>query len=73
MSEVYDYRRLKGRIIEMYDTQANFAKAMGVRQETISNKLSGKRDFSRTEVLKIADLLKIPLTDLEPYFFCVLS
>ena len=40
MSEVYDYRKLRGRIREMFGTQANFAKKIGLSEVSVSNKLN---------------------------------
>jgi transcriptional regulator with XRE-family HTH domain len=71
MSIVYDYSKLTGRIIEKCGTRKAFAKAIGLTPETISMRLSGKRDFSRDEIFRIAQVLEIPYNELEPYFFCV--
>lgn len=65
----YDYSKLIGRIIEKYGTRKNFAKAMKISPETLSKRLSGKRDFSRDEIYNISSLLEIPFNELEPYFF----
>ena len=73
MSVNYDYSKLTGRIIEKCGTRKEFAKAIGLTPETISMRLSGKRDFSRDEIFRIAQVLEIPYSDLEPYFFCVKS
>jgi transcriptional regulator with XRE-family HTH domain len=71
MSVEYDYSKLTGRIVEKFGTRKEFAKAVGLTPETISMRLSGKRDFSRDEIFHIAKLLEIPYNELEPYFFCV--
>ena len=71
MSVQYDYSKLTGRIVEKFGTRKEFAKAVGLTPETISMRLSGKRDFSRDEIFHIAKLLEIPYNELEPYFFCV--
>lgn len=71
MSNVYDYAKLNGRIIEKFGTRKSFAKAAKLTPETLSMRLNGKRDFSRDEIFRMAKLLEIPYNELEPYFFCV--
>lgn len=63
------YAKLKGRIIEKYGTQGNFAKALGVVQMTVSRKLNGSVSFSREDMLIWADLLQIERKDIPDYFF----
>ena len=47
---VYNYDKLKGRIVEKFGSQVAFAKALGISEKTISNKLSGKRYFTQLEI-----------------------
>ena len=63
------------RLVPTHETEIRkaFAHAVGLTPETISMRLSGKRDFSRDEIFRIAQVLEIPYNDLEPYFFCVKS
>ena len=67
----YDYSKLKGRIRERFVSQKAFAEKLGVTPETMTLRLNGKRDFTRTEIFNIASLLGIAYSDLEEYFFCV--
>ena len=62
-------RKLRGRIREYYDTQADFAVAMGKSPATLSQKLNGKVDFDRKEIETICNLLHIPAVDIPVYFF----
>ena len=58
----YDYSRLLGRITEKFGSQRAFAKAVGMSENSISRKLTGKEtitvgnmeDWSRPELLDIA-------------------
>lgn len=61
------YPKLKGKIIEVYGTQSEFAKALGINKATLSKKLSGEGDFTLKEAVRIMDLLKIE--DGGQYFF----
>lgn len=67
----FDYRKLAGRIKEKFDTQAAFAKKMGLSSAALSQKLNNKADFSQEEIVLAAELLDLP--DLKSYFFCVKS
>ena len=61
--------KLRGLIREKYCTQAAFAHAMGMHSATLSAKLRGVSDFSRSEIEKSCRLLDIPATQLGDYFF----
>lgn len=65
----YDYSKLKGRIIEVYETQGNFANAMGKTQETLSKKLNNIRRFDQNEITLAVQLLNISPEDINSYFF----
>ena len=65
----YDYSKLKGRIIEVYETQGNFANAMGKTQETLSKKLNNIRRFDQNEITLAIQLLNISPEDINSYFF----
>lgn len=65
----FDYRKLKGRIKEVYDTQKAFADALGIRATTLTLKLSGRSDFTQSEMNAAADLLKFSRADIPMYFF----
>ena len=64
---MYNYSKLKGRIIEIYGTQAKFAEELGMRKGSFSNKINNKRNFTQDEITKAIGLLSIdnPI----PYFF----
>lgn len=61
--------KLKGRIVELYGTQENFAKSMNSTPQTITAKLSGNSRFTQDEIIKWANALKLEITDIVPYFF----
>lgn len=65
----YDYSKLNGKIREVYGTQAEFAKAMGIGQTSLSFKLNNKSEWSQDEMETAMDLLKIPRTSVRAYFF----
>jgi len=65
----FDYRKLKGKIKEIFDTQDAFAKALGISNVTLSLKLNNKAEFSQKEIDKASDLLKIKKEEIPIYFF----
>lgn len=64
-----DYSRLRGRITERCETQAEFAKRMGLSERSISLKLNGKRMFNQKEIDRAIDVLGLTLSDIPDYFF----
>jgi transcriptional regulator with XRE-family HTH domain len=66
---VFDYRKLKGRIREIFNTQSAFAEAMGMSTTSLSAKLNNKIEFSQKEIDKASDLLKIKKEEIPIYFF----
>jgi transcriptional regulator with XRE-family HTH domain len=65
-----DYAKLRGRIVEKFQTQSAFARAMGKNTSTINGKLNGKSQWTADEIEKACGLLDIPLTEAHLYFFC---
>lgn len=67
----YNYSKLKGKIIEKYGKQHNFAVAMGFSDRTLSLKLTNKRFWKQPEMLKACEVLEIDEKDIAQYFFNV--
>ena len=63
------YNKLRGAIREKYGTQESFAEAMDMHPATLSGKLTGKTDWSKTEMETAAKLLDISFGDVHAYFF----
>lgn len=66
---IYNYSKLKGRVTEYFDTQENFANAMGMSRVSISQKLNNISYFSQYEIDKACELLSIDTTEIPTYFF----
>ena len=66
---VFDYRKLRGRIIELYGSQSAFVKAFGSSENTFSRKLNNKIRFSVNDIMLMIRLLKIQICDIGEYFF----
>ena len=65
----YNYRKLSGRIVEVFGTQAKFADAMQKSERTISLKMNNKIPWNQQEILSAADLLSIKYEEIPAYFF----
>lgn len=69
MPHCYDYRKLRGRIKEMYGTQSEFSKKLGISETSVSNKLNNVVDWRQEEMENVIDILEIPSSDIHAYFF----
>lgn len=65
----FNYNKLRGRIIEICGSQSEFAKLIGVSEQTITAKLNGRSSFSQEDILKWSEVLKIDQTEIGIYFF----
>lgn len=65
----FDYNKLKGRIVEKFGTQAEFAKSFECSERTLSLKMNGKIPWKQTEIVKAIKLLELSENDIQEYFF----
>ena len=65
----FDYNKLKGKIKEVFNTQENFAKALGIGTVSLSHKLNNKSEWSQQEINKTVELLNIEDNEVVLYFF----
>lgn len=63
------YSKLRGKIIEVYGSQREFAKAVGRTEQSVTAKLNMKTDFSQGEIIKWCELLGISNEEINRYFF----
>lgn len=68
----FDYRKLKGRIIEKYGNQIEFAKAMKWSERTLSCKMNSKVPWKQTDICAAIKLLGLSENDIQEYFFTVI-
>ena len=66
---IFDYRKLRGKIVEVYGSQTAFVKAFGVSENTFSMKVNNKVRFSANDIIKICRMLDIPKNEIGEYFF----
>lgn len=66
---MFNYGKLRGRIVEIFGTQQEFAKEMQLSEHTLSKKLANKVGWKQKEIVKAIELLKLSLDDVKEYFF----
>lgn len=64
-----DTRKLRGRIIEIFGTQQEFAKKIGKTEQTITAKINGRSQFSQEDIIEWCNALDIEAADIGLYFF----
>lgn len=65
----YKYNKLRGRIVEKYGTQDEFARTIGISRNSLSLKMTGKTGISQTDIIKWCRLLDIKADEIGQYFF----
>jgi transcriptional regulator with XRE-family HTH domain len=65
----YDHSLLLGKMREKGYSQERLAKAVGISEVALWNKLHNKTDFTRTEMFTISKVLE--LDDVPSYFFAM--
>lgn len=58
-------KAIRGKIVEVYGSIGKFAKAFGISETQMQNKLSGKCGWNLEDIQKAAELLKIKDNALE--------
>lgn len=66
---MFQYGKLKGRIVEIFGSQKKFAEAMGLSERTVSLKLQGATPWTQPEMFRAVGLLKEPVRMIDEYFF----
>lgn len=61
--------RLKGKIVESFGTQQAFARHMGLSAATVTNKVTGKSQFTHDEIASWCKELGITRDYIGYYFF----
>ena len=67
----YNYGKLKGRIVEKCGTQKRFAELMSWAEKTNTSKLNNKITWTQDDIMKACNILDIPTSEIENYFFNV--
>ena len=65
----FEYSKLLGKIVSVYGTQYNFARALNLSERSVSLKLNNHIPWTQPEISKAASLLSIDQKDIPEYFF----
>lgn len=63
------YNKLRGRIIEIFGSQAKFAEEIGQSEQIITAKLAGRSSFTQENIVTWSKALEIELSEIGSYFF----
>lgn len=63
------YDKLRGRIVEKYGSQSNFARKMGVHPVSVNQKMLGNVGFTVENIRKWSEMLDISRDEIGAYFF----
>ena len=66
---MFDYSKLKGLIAEKNFTQRKLCKHIGISENSFTNKLNGRSNFSSEEIAAICNVLGINSKSVGLYFF----
>ena len=67
----FNYNKLRGKIVEIYGSQIEFAKAMKWSEKTLSLKLNGNVPWKQTDIMTSVQILGLSESDIQDYFFAV--
>ncbi len=65
----FNYSKLKGRIVEKYGTQGEFAKVNNMSDRSMSLKLNNGIGLSQKEIIDWCAKLEIDVSEIPIYFF----
>lgn len=65
---IYDYSKLRGRIIEKCGTLFVFADKLGISRTILSQKMNNKTKWSQDDIVKALKILDVPLSQAGDYF-----
>ena len=66
---VFDYSKLRGRIIEKFGSYGAFYNAIGWTRATASNRMTSKAFFTQPEIVMACKMLEIQPENVTEYFF----
>lgn len=65
----FNYKKLLGKIVEIFGTQAKFAEYIGLSERTVSLKLNNRIPWKQGEIRCACKALDIPDSEIGLYFF----
>lgn len=65
----FKYNKLRGRIVEVFGSQAKFAENIGQSEQNVTAKLAGRSSFTQDNIVVWCQALGIDQSDIGNYFF----
>ena len=65
----YNYKKLKQRILEIYNSIEQFSQAMHIAPDLLQEKLSSQSEFTADEIKKAYEILELSPEEIRLYFF----
>lgn len=65
----FRYNKLRGKIVEVYGSQAKFADEIGQSEQIVTAKLAGRSSFTQDNIISWSKALNIDQNDIGEYFF----
>lgn len=65
----FNYNKLRGRIIEKFDTLFRFSEVLNISYEALSKKMNNQIGLSQKEIVQWSELLDIAPEEIGVYFF----
>lgn len=65
----FEYRKLRGRIVEKYGTFNAFFEKLTITNIQASKKINGRAGFSQKDIVEWCGLLEIDLKDVGQFFY----
>ena len=69
MNTIFDYSKLRGRIVEKYGSIEAFSKDLNISKVSISKKLNNKIGISRDEIIEWSTKLEISPDEYGVFYF----
>ena len=65
----FRYNKLRGKIVEVYGSQAKFADVIGQSEQIVTAKLAGRSSLTQDNIISWSKALNIDQNDIGEYFF----
>lgn len=66
---VFDYSRLRGKIVEVCGSRKAFAERAGMAYITLLNKTANRSQWTQAEIVEACSILGIDCSEIPDYFF----
>ena len=69
MDVIFDYSKLRGRIVEKFGTMSAFADYIGISEVALSRKLNNKVAISRDDMISWSKALDVSVDEYGAFYF----